>query len=76
MRTLLEILEDMFPDVDVANFDEFVDGNIMDSIGMESLADEIEDNFGVSIPHEEMTPENFNSAKALYALIERLQDEA
>ena len=75
MKTLLEILEDMFPDVDVAHFDEFVDGNIMDTFDMESLSDEIEDNFGVRIPSEEMTPDNFNSAKALYALIERLQEE-
>ena len=28
-----------------------------------------------SIPAEEIIPENFNSAKALYALIEKLMDE-
>ena len=29
----------------------------------------------VAIPAEEIIPENFNSAEALYDLIERLQDE-
>ena len=74
MRTLLEILEDMFPGVDVRHCNEFVDGNLMDSDDMMTLADEISDNFGVEIPEEEMTPDNFNSAKALYNLIERLQE--
>ena len=30
---------------------------------------------GVVIPAEELGPENFNSARALYALITRLEDE-
>ena len=31
--------------------------------------------YDVAIPAEEIIPENFNSAEALYDLIERLQDE-
>lgn len=75
MKTLLEILENMYPDVDVANCTEFIDGGIMDSFDIVSLVGEIDDSFGVEIPAEEMIPENFNSAKAIYALIERLLDE-
>lgn len=31
--------------------------------------------FDLSIPPEEMVPENFNSAKAMYRLIQKLEDE-
>lgn len=75
METLLEILEEMYPDIDVKNCTDFIDGNIMDSFDIVSLVGEIDDNFGVEIPAEEMIPENFNSAKALWALIERLMEE-
>ena len=37
--------------------------------------DGINHEFDVAIPAEEIIPENFNSAEALYSLIERLQDE-
>ena len=36
---------------------------------------EIDAEFDVAIPAEELVPENFNSASALYALIEKLLDE-
>ena len=39
------------------------------------LVAEIAGEYDVSIPAEELLPENFNSAKALYALIERLMEE-
>ena len=40
-----------------------------------SLVAEIRDTFDVAIPAEELLPENFNSAAALWELIQRL-DEA
>ncbi len=42
---------------------------------LKDLHPEIDSAFDVAIPAEELVPENFNSAKALYALVERLQDE-
>ena len=40
-----------------------------------SLAKSKTYNLGVVIPADELGPENFNSARALYALITRLEDE-
>ena len=40
-----------------------------------SLIAEIEDEFDVVIPTVEIIPQNFNSAKSLWKLIERLQEE-
>jgi len=75
MEELLEILEDMYPDVDFATEDELVSGKIFNSFDIISIIAEVNDVFDVSIPAEEITTENFDSAEALYRLIQRLQDE-
>lgn len=74
METLLEILEDIQPDADYETCTTLIDDGILDSFAILSLVAEIEDQFGVAITPEELVPENFNSAQALYALIERLQE--
>ncbi|MBO4452842.1 MAG: acyl carrier protein, partial [Clostridia bacterium] len=51
------------------------DDRILDSLDIVSLISEIDDHFDVVIPPEEIIPENFNSASALYDLICRLADE-
>ena len=75
MDILIEILEELHADVDFETCDTLIDGNILDSFDIITLIAEINEEFDVAIPAEEIIPENFNSAKALYALIERLMDE-
>lgn len=75
MEELLDILSELHPDVDFETADNLIDGKILDSIDIVSLVAEISDAFGVEIPAEEIVPENFNSARALWAMIRRL-DEA
>ena len=72
MKKLLAILSDLNPDVDFETEDALIDGGILDSFDIVSLVAEIDDVFGVQIPAEELTAENFNSAGALFALIRRL----
>lgn len=74
MDKLLAILSDLNPDVDFETEDALIDGGILDSFDIVSLVAEIDDAFGVEIPAEALTAENFNSAQALYALIQRLAD--
>jgi D-alanine--poly(phosphoribitol) ligase subunit 2 len=75
MENLLEILRELHPDVDFETCDTLIDSNILDSFDIITLIAEISSEFDVNIPAEEIVPENFNSAKALYALIRRLSDE-
>ena len=75
MDELLEILNELHPEVDYETCDTLVDDKILDSFDIVSLITEISDTFDVKIPASEIIPENFNSAEALYALIERLMDE-
>lgn len=72
MDKLLELLSELNPTVDFEQEDALIDGGILDSFDIVSIVAEIDDTFGVEIPAEALTPENFNSAKALYALIRRL----
>ena len=75
MNELLEILNELHPDVDFATEENLIEDRILDSLDIVSLISEIDDRFDVVIPPEEIVPENFNSAKALWALITRLDEE-
>ena len=75
MEELLEILRELHPDVDYENETSLADDRILDSLDIVSLISEIDDHFDVVIPPEEIIPENFNSAAAIYDLICRLADE-
>ena len=74
MEKLLEILSSLHPDVDFENTVDLVDDGILDSLDIVTLVTEINAEFDVAIPAEEIVPENFNSAEALMELIERLDD--
>ena len=71
----LEELQDLHPDVDFETCDELVDAKIIDSFDIVTIITEINDTFDVVISAEQITPENFNSAQAIWALIEELMDE-
>lgn len=75
MNELLEILQDLHPDVDFETATNLVDAKILDSFDIVSLISEINEEFDVVISADQIVPENFNSAKALWELIERLMDE-
>ena len=75
MEELLEILNDLHPDVDFTTEKGLVDNRILDSLDIISLISEINDCFDVVIPAEEIIPENFNSADAIYALIRHLEED-
>lgn len=75
MEEILEILRDLHPDVDFESCDTLIDDKIIDSFDIVTIISEINEEFDVVIPAEEIVPENFNSAEALNALVERLCNE-
>ena len=74
MDELIQILESINPDVDYRKETNLIDGKILDSFDIITIISEINEEFDVAIPAEEITPENFNSAQKLYELIQRLED--
>ena len=75
MEKLLKILNELHEDIDFTQETALIDDGILDSLDIVSLITEINDEFDVSIPAEEIIPENFNSADAIMRLIIKI-DEA
>lgn len=75
MEELIKILKDLHPDVDFETCTTLIDDKILDSFDIVTVISEISEEFDVVIPAEEIVPENFNSAQALYALIKKIEDE-
>ena len=75
MEKLLELLSELHDDVDYENEECLIDDGILDSLDIVTLVTEINERFDVSIPAEEIIPENFNSARALWDLICKLDEE-
>ena len=75
MEELMEILEDLRPDVDFEEEKLLIDGGILDSFDIISLIAELNEAFDIEIKPSELVPKNFNSAEAIWALVERLQNE-
>ncbi|NLO09162.1 MAG: acyl carrier protein [Clostridiales bacterium] len=75
MEQILEILEGLHPEVDFETCKTLIDDRIIDSFDIVTLISDLSEEFDISIPVEEIVPENFNSAKAIHALIERLLED-
>lgn len=75
MEELLEILEEINPDVDYETCTTLIDDHILDSFAILSLVSELEDAFDVQISPGDMVAENFNSAEAIWNMVKRLEEE-
>ncbi len=66
---LMEILEDIRPDIDFEGVSNLVTGGYMKSFDILTLVSEIEAELGIEIPVEDVLPENFESVDAMLKLI-------
>ena len=74
MERLLKLLKGIRPDVDFENEMALIDDGYLDSFDVVSIISEIDDVFGVQIRINKLDPENFNSAEAIWNLIQKLQN--
>lgn len=75
MDELLEILNEINPDIDYENETNLIDGKIFDSFSIISLISDICDTFDIDIGPKWMRNENFNSAQAMWNMIQAIQEE-
>ena len=75
MEELMEILEELRPDVDFENETGLIDNGILDSFDIVSLVTALNDAYDIEIKPNNLVTENFNSRDAILALVEQLQDE-
>lgn len=75
MNKIITILEELNPGIDYNKVENLIDGRYLDSLSILSLIAELEEEFDVEIKAIDINPNNFNSAKKIYELINRLLDE-
>ena len=74
MDQLLDILTEVNSDVDYETCDTLVDDGILDSFDIVSIVGELNDTFDINITPVDIVPENFNSAEAMWDMIQRLSE--
>ena len=75
MEKLLELLKSIREDVDFENETKLVDDNILDSFDIVSIVAELGDAYDITITVDDLEPENFNSAEAMYEFVQRRLEE-
>lgn len=74
MEKLLAVLKEVKPGVDFENATNLLSGKVIDSIDMTTILAQLEDTFDIEIDMEYITPEYFDSAQAMWDMIQELMD--
>lgn len=75
LENVIDLLLEVEEDVDFENCTTLIDDNVLDSSDILQIVSTLDDAFDVEIPAKEIVPENFNSAAALLAMVERLLED-
>ncbi len=75
MEKVVEILSSLKSGVDFNTAESIVTDKVIDSIDIASLISMIEEEFDVEIGMEYMENENFDSAAAIWEMIQELKEE-
>lgn len=70
MEQLMKILKEARPDIDFKNEDSLIDGEVLDSFDIISIIMEINNVFEIELDPEDLEAKNFNSADAIWNLIQ------
>ena len=74
-EALMEILEELHPEVDFESEDALVSGKILDSFDIVNLVTELDDAFDIEITAADLLPENFDTVDGMVELImNRMED--
>ena len=75
MDKIIEILSDLKSSVDFASAEGIVTNKIIDSIDIATLISTIEEEFDVEIGMEYMDNKNFDSAAAIWEMVQELMED-
>ena len=75
MEELIKILDGIKSGVDWENESDLIGNHILDSLKIVQLVGELMDEFDIEITPIDIVPENFKTAKAIYEMVKRLEDE-
>ena len=72
-QEILTLLQEILPQIDFTSSGALVDDGILDSLSITTVIGELSIEYGITIPYNEIVPENFNSLDAIAKLVERLK---
>lgn len=73
MEKIVEILNSLKPEVDFWEEKEIITQGILNSVDLVELITELEEQYEVEIPFEEISPENFDSVESICNLLGRIK---
>jgi len=74
MERLIEILEEIKEDIDYENETSLIDDELLDSFDILQIISALDEEYDISIPAAMIIPDNFNSAEALWNMVQELMD--
>lgn len=74
MDKIIEILKSLKSGVDFETAEGIVTNKLIDSIDIASMISELEEAFDIEISMEYMENENFDSAKAIWEMVQEIQE--
>ena len=74
MEDLIRIMSEIRPDIDFETEDKLIDDDVLDSFDIIAIVSEVNYFYGIEINVNDLLPENFNSASALYELISNMKN--
>lgn len=68
---ILAILQDIRPEVDFNDSEDFIEDGYLDSFDMVALVSNLDKTFGISILGEDIIPENFMNLEAIENIVKK-----
>jgi len=74
LERLIELLQEIKEDIDYESETALIDDELLDSFDILQIISALDEEFDISIPASMIIPENFNSAEALWEMVQELMD--
>lgn len=72
MQKLLSVLKEVNEEIDFENNNALIDNHLLNSFDIIQIVVALNEAYDIRIPASEIVPANFNSARALYTMVQRL----
>lgn len=71
MEAILEMLEEIRPEFDFTESENFIEEGMLDSFDIISLSNMLEEKYGITIDGLDIVPENYSSVQAIASLVKK-----
>jgi acyl carrier protein len=71
MKQILELLQEIRPDVDFTASSDFIEDYLLDSFDIMTLTTGLEETYNMQVPTSEIIPENYQSLETIAELVRK-----